>query len=182
MFHRKFLRLFCADYNAPDVYIAEITSSVMSPCKRGRTGLTCAWNAVLACPAGQLTYASRYLSEYFHEHTEEESGAEFVDECDPGVICRDETTISSDPMGGLNLDMLCTDETLLSGDGIMPEEVPNVNGVETTEWSNFTTCPEKYAICGIRSKVHQGETDNTSNMGQTEVLFHCCQLPPSFTG
>ena len=28
----------------------------------------------------------------------------------------------------------------------------------------------------FRSRVHQGETDLKSNLGQTEVLFHCCQV------
>ena len=104
--------------------------------------------------------------------------------------------------------------------------VPNMTWNEmkcyfkTSSWSTWTTCPEGYAICGIRfmkwvafnlffaicwirfiiyfanvpymwnnvftsliflscffrSRVHQGETDLKSNLGQTEVLFHCCQV------
>jgi len=175
------VKLYCADYHDPVTIIQEITSSVMSPCVRKR-GYSCDWEEIFTCPQGQFTKKSRYLSEYFHEHTDEEEGATFEEECPVGTICRNATIIASDPMGGLNLDMGCTDGTEISGDGIMPEEVPLINGEVTTEWSPWLECPTGYAICGIRSKVHQGETDRTSNMGQTEVLFHCCQLPPGFTG
>jgi len=175
------VKLFCADYHDPITIIQEITSSYMSPCVRKR-GETCEWMTIFNCPQGHYARKSRYLSEYFHEHTDEEEGAVFVEECPEGTICRNSTLIASDPMGGMNLDMGCTDGTEISGDGIMPEEVPPVDGVDTTEWSDWLECPTNYAICGIRSKVHEGETDKTSNMGQTEVLFHCCQLPPGFTG
>jgi len=175
------VKLYCADYHDPATLIQEISSSVMSPCVRKR-GHSCDWLTVFTCPPGQFTRKSRYLSEYFHVHEDEEAGAEFVNECPEGTICRNSTSISSDPMGGLNMDMGCTDGTELVGDGIMPEEVPQVAGQDTTEWSEWLECPAGYAICGIRSKVHQGETDKTSNMGQTEVLFHCCQLPAGFTG
>ena len=43
-------------------------------------------------------------------------GAAFT--CPPGPICRNETVAGSDPMGGLNIDMGCTDGTELLGDGV----------------------------------------------------------------
>ena len=55
-------------------------------------------------------------------------------------------------------------------------------------WSISITCVEYFShVCEIivqsislthffRSRVHQGETDLKSNLGQTEVLFHCCQV------
>eukprot|EP00092_Neocalanus_flemingeri_P084175 GFUD01105703.1.p1 GENE.GFUD01105703.1~~GFUD01105703.1.p1 ORF type:complete len:330 (+),score=45.75 GFUD01105703.1:140-1129(+) len=175
------IKLFCADYNDPTNSIAEISSSIMSPCKRGNR-LTCDWMTVIECPEGQFTSQSRYLSEYFHDSTTTGAGAAFVQSCPVGIVCRNETTADSDPMGGLNMDMMCTDGTELIGDGVMPEQVPLVDGSSTTFWSDWTSCPDSYAICGIRSKVHQGETDNKGNLGQTEVLFHCCQLPPGFAG
>ena len=49
---------------------------------------------------------------------DEEEGATFVEECPVGTICRNATIIASDPMGGLNLDMGCTDGTEISGDGV----------------------------------------------------------------
>jgi len=177
------VRLFCMDYLDPDMALTQISSLVMDPCGPRRRGLTCSWMSVQTCPsASTFFYSSRYLSEYFHDHTEEEDGATFVNECDPGIICRNSTFDSSDPMGGLNLDMKCTDGTLLEGDGIDASEVPLVAGLSTTEWSDFNDCPAGMAICGIRSKVHQGETDFTSNLGQTQILFHCCELPVDFDG
>jgi len=160
------VKLYCADYHDPVTIIQEITSSVMSPCERKR-GETCKWMTIFRCPDGHYTRKSRYLSEFFHKYSNEEGNS---------------TMIASDPMGGMNLDMGCTDGTEIYGDGIKSEEVPPVDGVDTTEWSAWKGCPTNYAICGIRSKVHQGQTDRTSNMGQTEVMFHCCQLPPGVTG
>ena len=29
----------------------------------------------------------------------------------------------------------------------------------------------------IRTRVQEGETDDVSNLGQTEVILHCCQIP-----
>merc|ERR1739838_635086 len=113
------VKLFCADYHDPDTDIAEISSSIMSPCKRKR-GYSCDWKTVFECPPGQYARKSRYLSEYFHQNTEEEEGATFVDVCPVGTICRNSTIAASDPMGGLDVDMGCTDGTELIGDGIMP--------------------------------------------------------------
>eukprot|EP00092_Neocalanus_flemingeri_P005010 GFUD01005387.1.p1 GENE.GFUD01005387.1~~GFUD01005387.1.p1 ORF type:complete len:334 (+),score=32.88 GFUD01005387.1:44-1045(+) len=175
------MKLFCADYYAPDTTIKEISSSIMDPCVR-RRGLTCEWNAIISCTGGQFTTQSRYLSEFFHDHETEDDGATFEEICPVGTICRNSTIAASDPMGGLNMDMECSDGKQLSGDGVMPEEIALIDGQVTTQWSQWTTCPAGYAICGIRSKVHQGEVDNAANLGQTEVLFHCCQLPPGFTG
>lgn len=174
------VKLYCADYNDPATTIAEITSSVMSPCVRKR-GYSCDWMETFFCPEGHFARKSRYLSEYFHDHTEEEEGATFEEICPTGTICRNSTIAASDPMGGLNMDMGCTDETEISGDGITQAEVPLIAGEVTTFWSDWNECPVGYAICGIRSKVHQGESDKASNLGQTEVLFHCCQLPSGFT-
>ena len=48
----------------------------------------------------------------------EEEGATFEEVCPVGTICRNSTVQSSDPMGGLNLDMKCTDGAELIGDGV----------------------------------------------------------------
>jgi len=171
------LKLFCADYYDPSSTTAEISSLIMSPCTKTRGN--CLWKTVHSCSDGQFMWKSKYLSEYFHDFSTIGEGAAFT--CPPGPICRNETVAGSDPMGGLNMEMGCTDGVDLAGDGIAASVVPlGPDGEVTTFWSPWTECPAGYAVCGIRSKVAQGETDNFSNMGQTEVLFHCCQLPPDF--
>jgi len=180
------VRLTCADYDEHTggggaTTTVEVSSTVAGPCDR-RRGLTCDWKAQHACPSGTFLTESRYLSEYFHDTSETNAGAEFIDECPVGVVCRNITTSSSDPVGGMNVDMRCSDGSVLTGDGVMQGELPLVDGEQTSSWSSWTSCPPHYAICGIRSRVHQGETDDKSNLGQSEVLFHCCQLPPSFSG
>jgi len=171
------IKLFCAQYNDTTKVTEEISSSIMTPCEKTRG--KCAWLDTHSCPQGQLIWKSKYLSEYFHDFQTTGEGAAFT--CPPGPICRNETVAGSDPMGGLNIDMGCTDGTDLVGDGIAASEIPlSPEGEETIFWSPWTECPAGYAICGIKSKVHQGETDKMSNMGQTAVLFHCCQVPPEF--
>jgi len=179
------VKLFCAAYHphtaGDQTVLTEITSTVASPCDR-RSNLPCEWLSTKQCSTPAFLTESRYLSEYFHDETVTEAGADFVDECPEGVVCRNITKSSSDPVGGMNLDMRCSDGVTLTGDGVTQAELPLVDGEQTSSWSTWTTCPEGYAICGIRSRVHQGETDLKSNLGQTEVLFHCCQLPFTYTG
>jgi len=33
------------------------------------------------------------------------------------------------------------------------------------------------AICGLKSRVFEDQTDNVSNLGHTGVVFTCCRLP-----
>jgi len=179
------VKLFCADYHphiaGDSTTQTEVTSTVASPCSR-RANLPCEWLNTQQCASPAFLTESRYLSEYYHDETVTAAGADFVDECPVGVVCRNITKSSSDPVGGMNVDMKCSNGVTLTGDGVTQSELPLVDGEQTSSWSTWTTCPAGYAICGIRSRIHQGETDLKSNLGQTEVLFHCCQLPSTFSG
>jgi len=178
------VRLFCAMYPHTTESAAattSITSMIAEPCGR-RSNLPCSWKSTQSCASPAFLTESRYLSEYFHDVTVTAAGAEFESSCEPGVVCRDITTSSSDPVGGMNVDMRCSDGTSLTGDGVQQSDLPLVGGVQTSSWSTWTTCPPNYAICGIKTKIHMGELDKISNLGQTELMFHCCQLPASFTG
>jgi len=179
----KGVRLICAEYpHTSSSAQTTVTSSVDEGCLMRRRGLTCQWGAVQTCSQPAFLTQSRYLSEYYHDITVTISGTELLNQCPPGIVCRNHTAIASDPVGGMNVDMRCSDGTEFSGDAISQAELPLVGGEETSEWSGWTSCPPDMAICGIRSKIHNGETDRQSNMGQTEVLFHCCQLPAAFFG
>ena len=174
-------KLICSPYNDTTVTVAEITSSVNEDIVRvgGGRSLGYAWKIIHRCPANFFLSSARYLSEVFILNEENGGTSNFT--CPEGVICGTLTGASSsssvDPAGGLNLDMKCSDpdSTTLPGDGIAQAERP-----DNSFWSIWEECETGYAICGIRSKIHQGETDDKSNLGQTEILLHCCQLPKGY--
>ena len=83
---------------------------------------------------------------------------------------RPPSVANSDPAGGLNLDMRCNDGSALPGHGI-PEQA------DISSWGTERVCPSGSALCGIRTKIFEGQTDNVSNLGLTDLMLQCCQLP-----
>ena len=83
---------------------------------------------------------------------------------------RPPSVANSDPAGGLNVDMRCNDGSALPGPGI-PEQA------DISSWGTERVCPLGSALCGIRTKVFEGQTDNVSNLGLTDLMLQCCQLP-----
>ena len=174
-------KLICAAYNDTTTAVAEVTSSVTDDFARvgGGKSLGYAWKTLHACPANFFLSSARYLSELFVLDDGTGETSNFT--CPEGVICGTLTgstsTSSVDPAGGLNVDMKCSDPgvTILEGDGIGQDERS-----DNSFWSVWENCAPGFAICGIRSKIHQGETDKKSNLGQTEIMLHCCQLPTGF--
>ena len=83
---------------------------------------------------------------------------------------RPPSVANSDPAGGLNVDLRCNDGTLLPGPGI-PEQA------DISAWGAERVCPLGSALCGIRTKIFEGQTDNVSNLGLTDLMLQCCQLP-----
>ena len=174
-------RLYCATVAAPDTTTAAISSLVNDDPDRAGGGNQAGfgWVANQTCIGGEegsgaggqateFITAVRYLSEAFTLPV----GREFV--CPDGVICNPGSTVSNaaDPIGGMNLDMRCGNGVELGGTGISQTEKPT-----TSFWSEWASCPAGSAVCGIRSRVLQGLTDKVSNMGQTAIELHCCQLP-----
>ena len=82
-----------------------------------------------------------------------------------GVEYRAEPQISGDDTAGNSVNMVCTDENVLEG-----------NGGKWGSWTNMASCPFNTAICGIKTKVElpQGGEDDTA---LNDVEFFCCQLP-----
>ena len=83
---------------------------------------------------------------------------------------RPPSVANSDPAGGLNVDMRCNDGSALPGPGI-PEQA------DISSWGTERVCPSGSALCGIRTKIFEGQTDNVSNLGLTDLMLQCCQLP-----
>ena len=174
-------KLYCSPYDDTTTTMAEITSTVTDDFSRvgGGKSLGYSWKQTHSCPANYFLTSSRYLSELYI--VDDGTGQTNNFTCPEGVICGTltggTTTTSVDPAGGLNMDMGCSDPgaTQLVGDGIDQGERS-----DTSAWSVWETCEVGSAVCGIRTKVHQGETDKVSNLGQTEVMLHCCQLPPGY--
>jgi len=166
------IRLSCADYHNPSVTVGVVSSRVAANFTRvgGGSALGYGWKSKKACPGGRFINSARYLSEFFVLDSTTTVGANLT--CPTGVICRPPTSVGYDPSGGLNLGMRCIDLVTLPGDGISQTELPDFSS-----WSNFETCPDGSAICGIKSKVFEDQTDNVSNLGHTGVVFTCCRLP-----
>ena len=70
---------------------------------------------------------------------------------------------SRDDTAGNSVNMICTDETILQG-----------NGREWGTWSSMVFCPFNTAICGIKTRV---EPENKDNTALNDVEFFCCELP-----
>ena len=83
---------------------------------------------------------------------------------------RPPSVANSDPAGGLNVDMRCNDGSALPGPGI-PEQA------DISSWGTERVCPLGSALCGIRTKIFEGQRDNVSNLGLTDLMLQCCQLP-----
>jgi len=166
------IRMSCAHYNDPSVTIGVVSSRVANNITRvgGGSALGFGWKSLKACPGDRFLNSARYLSEFFILDSTTTGGANFT--CPDGIICRPPTSVGYDPSGGLNLGMRCVDLVTLPGDGIAQTEIPDFSS-----WSDFETCPGGYAICGLKSRVFEDQTDNVSNLGHTGVVFTCCRLP-----
>merc|ERR1712223_203151 len=167
-------RLTCAHYLAPDTPVGTVTSTESTA---GRSGggnsLGYSWFALQSCPSSTWITSSRYLSEVFITDNGGAGGTTVA--CPDGIICNGggSTAAGNDPVGGVNMDARCSDGTeLLGNSGISAGDKAGYYSL--SEWEE---CPTGSAVCGIRTRVQEGETDAVSNLGQTEIVLHCCQIP-----
>jgi hypothetical protein len=162
-------KLTCAAYNDTTA-VAEDTSSVTDDFARvvGGKSLGYAWKTLHACPANYFLSIARYLSELLVLDDGTGETSNFT--CPEGVICGTLTGSSStsnvDPAGGLNIDKKCSDpaNTILEGDGIGQEERS-----DNSFWSVWEECAPGSDICGIRSKIHQGETQTLARLRSCSI-------------
>lgn len=169
------VRLHCSTLPTPAAsssVVAKVTSSVTSNITRvgGGSVLGYSWSSVNSCPRSAFLSGTRLLSEFFILETTEVPGVPNPPGCPTGAICRPPSVANSDPAGGLNVDMRCNDGSALPGPGI-PEQA------DISSWGTERICPLDSALCGIRTKVFEGQTDNVSNLGLTDLMLQCCQLP-----
>ena len=92
------------------------------------------------------------------------TGAQFRSEPDQG---------GSDDTAGNNLNMECTDGTILEG-----------RGDPWGEWSSWVVCPKGTAVCGLKNLVegdcykHDGhDVKDCDDTAHNAVIFYCCDLP-----
>lgn len=163
--------LNCGPYNDTSQESGVISSSVLPDYKRVGGGSSKGFVSTtrLNCPANSFLTQSQFLSEYYAG--EDTSGGI---SCPPNIIC---TSFSStfDPIGGMNLNMKCSDGTQLNGTA-----VPQSERADTSLWSGWTICPTGFAVCGIQTKVDAGTNNNVDALGIAQVSFSCCSLPPEF--
>jgi len=168
------VRIFCADLAGNALTSVTSDLGVLPVRKGGGSRLGTKWGVNHTCPGSSRLVSASYLSHSFTPGTTTQDGSP----CPIGansIICRPSSTAASgDPAGGLNLDMRCSDGTELKGDG----ESASSDRI----WGETASCPEGSAVCGIRSRLHQGFTDRTSNMGNTGLEFECCHLPGRSVG
>merc|ERR1712107_803429 len=48
---------------------------------------------------------------------------------------------------------------------------------DISSWGVERVCPLGSALCGVRTKIFEGQTDSVSNLGLTDLMLQCCQLP-----
>jgi len=167
-------RLTCAHYLAPDTPVATVTSTESTASRSGGgNSLGYDWKSLQSCPSSSWITSSRYLSEVFMTDNSADGGTTVA--CPEGIICNGggSTASGNDPAGGVNMDVRCSDATELIGNsGISLGDKAGFYSL-----SDWEECPAGSAVCGIRTRVQEGETDDVSNLGQTEVILHCCQIP-----
>jgi len=167
-------RLTCAHYLDPDTPVATVTSTVSTAGRSGGgSSLGYSWFSLQSCPSSSWITSSRYLSEVFMLDNGDNGGTTVA--CPEGIICNGggSTASGNDPAGGVNMDVRCSDGTeLLGNSGISLGDKAGFYSL-----SDWEECPAGTAVCGIRTRVQEGETDDVSNLGQTEVILHCCQIP-----
>jgi len=173
-------RLTCAHYLAPETPLAKVTSTESSAVRSGGgISLGYSWFPLQSCPSSSWIISARYLSEVFvtAESFSENGGGTTAAACPDGIICiaGGSTVNGNDPAGGLNMDVRCSDGTdLLGNSGISVEDKPGHYSL-----SDWERCPVGSAVCGIRTRTQNGFSDAISNLGQTEIVLHCCHLPTS---
>jgi len=169
------IRLHCATLDDTTTEIASITSDVLEGYTRAFGGLSLGtkWTTKQNCPVDKFIDSSQFLSEYFRIAT----GETFSNvTCPAGIVCSEITLASFDPIGGMNLNVRCNDETQLDGGAVAQSERS-----ESSAWSDWQDCPTNYVVCGIQTRVSSGDgSDTTQNLGNTGVKMICCELPPGY--
>merc|ERR1711971_1042734 len=169
------VRLRCSTVPTPAAsssVVAMGTSAVTANITRvgGGSVLGYSWSPVNSCPRSAFLSGARLLSEFFILETTQIAGVPNPPGCPAGAICRPPSVANSDPAGGMGIDMSCNDGSALSGPGI-PEQA------DISSWGAERVCPSGSALCGIRTKIFEGQSDNVSNLGLTDLMLQCCQLP-----
>lgn len=142
------IRLSCSSPDSSSI-ISTINSSIAA---NPRTCAGCGdpvfWTNVTSCPTGQFISGARYKFQ------------------PPDYTSAGDSDY--DPSGGQNLDMSCSEGTILTGQGL--------SDTDGSAWLDWSYCPDGQLICGIRSRVDEDEVegDNKNKKGQTDVQFSCC--------
>merc|ERR1711874_604117 len=170
------VRLQCSTLPTPAVsssVVAVVKSSVTSNITRvgGGSVLGYGWSNVQSCPRSAFLSGARLLSEFFILETTETlpAGVPTPPGCPTGAICRPPSVANSDPAGGLNVDFRCNDGSTLPGPGIQEQ-------ADISSWGVERVCPLGSALCGVRTKIFEGQTDSVSNLGLTDLMLQCCHL------
>merc|ERR1711962_144427 len=168
------IRLTCAAYDDTSTLTGTVSSAIAPDYRRyGRpTGFS--WTSLLSCPSSRFLESADSLSELFVAETIS-VGGNFT--CPPTIVCTGLVEKTNDPMGGMNVNAKCTDGTELHGQAIPQSARP-----DTSSWSTNSDshCAEGHAVCGIESRLYMVDTTKNyeDSLGQTQVRFTCCQLPP----
>lgn len=169
------IRLYCANLDDTSVETASVTSDVLTGYVRRFGGSLAGTKTTTkqSCSSGNFLESAQYLSQFFIS-TEETNFSNFT--CPTGIICSNINVARFDPIGGMNLNVRCSDSTVLNGAGTAQTESP-----DDSSWSDWKDCPTGYVMCGIQSRLSTGDgTDSVHNLGHTGVRFVCCELPAGY--